>query len=211
MISQLYKGGAEVSLVNLLKRIDKEAYEIELMVMNQCPVEGAVDLIPALPEHIKVIDVYQQEQVLSLKKRVERKVLCSLNDVSKYPASALLYARQNKYDWAFHIGEWWLPDFVATKVRAAHKVAWMHTDISEAEYFDADGFFAYDEMFEKYIFVSQRYLEASVKAYRFLEDKSVCIYNISDVQDIRMKANEQIDGDAPKKELVVLTCANIRK
>lgn len=211
VISQLYKGGAEVSLVNLLKRIDKEAYEIELMVMNQCPVEGAVDLIPALPEHIKVIDVYQQEQVLSLKKRVERKVLCSLNDVSKYPASALLYARQNKYDWAFHIGEWWLPDFVATKVRAAHKVAWMHTDISEAEYFDADGFFAYDEMFEKYIFVSQRSLEASVKAYPFLEDKSVCIYNISDVQDIRMKANEQIDGDAPKKELVVLTCANIRK
>lgn len=211
VISQLYKGGAEVSLVNLLKRIDQEAYEIELMVMNQCPVEGAVNLISTLPEYIKVVDIYQQEQVLSLRKRIGRKFLCSLDDISKYPLSALLYARQHEYDWAFHIGEWWMPDFVATKVRATHKIAWIHNDLSEAEYFDADTFFQYDDVFEKYIFVSKRSLESSAKKYQFLKNKSVCIYNINDARDIRMQAGNKLGDMPPKKGLTVLTCANVRK
>ena len=34
VISQFYKGGAEVSLLNLLKRIDSTKYDVDLMVMN---------------------------------------------------------------------------------------------------------------------------------------------------------------------------------
>lgn len=46
VISQFYKGGAEVSLLNLLKRIDSTKYDVDLMVMNQYPAEGVVDIIP---------------------------------------------------------------------------------------------------------------------------------------------------------------------
>lgn len=212
VISQFYKGGAEVSLVNLLRRIDKEAYEIDLMVMNQYPMKGAVDLIPMLPAHIRLINIYKQEQMLSQKQKLQRKMLCSPADLQQYPLSALLYVRAHEYDWAFHIGEWWLPGFVAEKVCAANKAAWIHNDLSEAEYFEAGEFFKFDEAFKKYVFVSKRSMNASINRFHFLQQKSLCIYNINDAEEIRKRASAAVTDELPERNgLTVLTCANVRK
>ena len=211
-ISQFYKGGAETSLLNLLKRLDREKYDIDLIIMDQSPADGSVSLIPALPAGIHVVDVWQAEQKLSFQDRCKRKLLCNSDDLMYYPSTALLYVRDKTYDWAFHVGEWWMPGFVATKVHAARKAAWIHNDLSEAEYFNADDFFRFDEAFEKYVFVSKRSLNASVKRYGFLCAKSLCIYNINDVCDIRARAKAAMADELPeRKELTVLTCANVRK
>ena len=42
VISQLYKGGAETALVNLLNRLDYAQNSVELLILNQVPVEEAV-------------------------------------------------------------------------------------------------------------------------------------------------------------------------
>ena len=50
VIDQFYKGGAETSLLNLLKRINVDgAHEIDFIVLNQCPIENAVSLIEKVP------------------------------------------------------------------------------------------------------------------------------------------------------------------
>lgn len=210
-ISQFYKGGAEVSLLNLLRKLDKDEYNIDLLVMEQIPVEGAVSLIPELPEHIRVFDVCREEQSLTFRQRLRRKFLCTEADLNRFPASALDFARSRQYDWAFHVGEWWLPAFVAEKVSAEHKAVWIHTDISAAESFPPDAFFASDGAFERYIFVSQRSLETAVEAFPFLREKAVCIHNISDSESIRKQSAESAELLSSLPRPIVLTCANIRR
>ena len=168
-ISQFYKGGAEISLLNLLRKLDQNDYEIDLLIMNQCPAEGAVSLIPELPEHIRVFDAYRKEQHSSFGGRLQRRFFFTERDRSRYPASALRFARCRRYDWAFHVGEWWLPEFVAEEIMADHKAVWIHTDIAAADSFAPDAFFASDNAFERYIFASQRSLESAAEAFPFLQ------------------------------------------
>ena len=91
-ISQFYKGGAEISLLNLLRKLDQNDYEIDLLILNQCPAEGAVSLIPELPEHIRVFDAYRKEQHFSFGGRLQRRFFFTESDRSRYPASALRFA-----------------------------------------------------------------------------------------------------------------------
>ena len=58
VISQLYKGGAETSLVNLLNHLDYNKYSIELLILNQSPVKGAVSLIDRVNKNVTVCDAY---------------------------------------------------------------------------------------------------------------------------------------------------------
>lgn len=210
VISQFYKGGAEVSLLNLLKRIDCTKYDIDLMVMNQCPAEGAVDIISELPESVKVIDVYRQSKNLSIVDKTRAKLLFAADDLGKFASAALLYARKQTYDWAFHIGEWWSPEFVARKVKASKKAVWIHTDISLAPSFQSEEFFRFTDCFDRYIFVSRKSLAESTARFLFLEGKSTCIYNICDVDSILYKSTQSA-ADSAFDVPVVLTCANIRK
>lgn len=212
VISQFYKGGAETSLLNLLKFLDNTKYEIDLLIMNQVPVKNAVSLVPQLPKHIHVFDAWSEEQQLSIWQRMKGKVLLTAEERDSGSRAALLFVNRKEYDWAFHIGEWWLPDFVATKVKAKRKAAWIHNDLSHAEYFQADTYFVHDECFDKYIFVSQNSLAASLEKFPFLSPKSSCIYNINDASFIRTCAKEPVEENYFESGLpVLLTCANIRR
>ena len=48
VINQLYKGGAETALVNLMNQVQDE-YEIELIVFNQLKNSKAISLIVKSP------------------------------------------------------------------------------------------------------------------------------------------------------------------
>lgn len=214
VISQFYKGGAETSLLNLLKLLDRSQYDIDLLIMNQCPLEDAVSLVPQLPSHIYVFDAWKEEQHLSLFQRIRSKALLTAQEKATDPVAALLFVQGREYDWAFHIGEWWMPCFVATRVNAHRKAVWIHSDLSHADYFQADPFFSFDTYFEKYIFVSKNSMQTSCKKFAFIKDKSCCIYNICDITMIRKRAHIPITEDALtfKTDLpVLLTCANIRR
>lgn len=212
VINQFYKGGAESSLLNLLKKLDKNKYDVDLLVLNQSPAPNSVSLIPKVPRHVKVCDAFKKERRFRLINKIKRKFM--QNDAQREMANlnACKFVRRKTYDWAIHVGEWWNPDFLANEVYATQKAVWIHTDITKAVTFSADKFFSYDGSIDKYIFVSNRSLESCMNDYPFLRQKSVCIYNILDVEDIHKKSDEAMDSSYFERGLPTLvTCANIRK
>lgn len=213
VINQFYKGGAETSLLNLLKQISADgAHEIDFIVLNQYPINNAVSLIEKVPSEIHVLDIYKMQQRISIFNRIRAHFLLTDEEKRCDPSMALLYVREKEYDCAFHIGEWWSPAFVALKVRAKRKALWIHSDLTKAVTFNPDVFFAYDEEVANYIFVSKTSMNSCMEEFPFIKKKARCIYNISDVPQIKKLAEELVTEDYFNRGLpVVVTCANIRK
>ena len=211
-ISQLYRGGAETSLVNLLSHLDKEKYDIDLVIMNQSPVANAVSLIGQVPSYVKLCNAYGRNGVDSLLVRAKAKFIYTDKQKSSNYSTALDFVRNKKYDWAFAVGEWCSPEFVADEVTADHKAAWMHNDLSLAEYFDPDLYFEYADRFDKFIFVSENSLKETLREYPFLKDKSYVIYNINDVDKIRNYSSEPVSDYTFSQNMpTLITCANFRQ
>lgn len=210
VISQLYKGGAETSLVNLLNNLDHSNYSVNLLILNQCPVENAVSLVNKITEKVIICDAYSEYQRITMLDRIKAKMLYTMAQKGAYYFTALDFVKNKEYDWAFCVGEWYSPSFVACEVNAKIKAVWIHSDISEAEYFDAAHYFYFYDLFDYFIFVSRKSLKSSVKAYPFIEDKAVTIYNINDVSNIKNSSLKPVEDLGKLKKPVLLTCANFR-
>ena len=212
IINQFYKGGAESSLLNLIKKLDNKKYDIDLLVLNQCPVKNGVSLIEKVPEHVKVCNAYKEDKKFSLINSFKRKMYLTDTQRDKAFIPAYSFVRNKTYDWAFHVGEWWAPEFLANEVQSKQKAVWIHTDITKAVTFSEKEFFSFDDCIDKYIFVSKRSLESCMDEYPFLRKKSECIYNILDTDDINEKCTEPVEEDFFDRGLpVIVTCANLRK
>ncbi len=212
IINQFYKGGAESSLLNLLKKLDKKKYDIDLLVLNQCPVKNGVSLIKKVPPHVNVFDAYKENQKNHLLNKIKRKLYLTEKQKSENTVGSYLFVRSKVYDWAFHVGEWWTPKFLANEVAAKCKAVWIHTDLTKAVTFAEEEFFSYDDCIDKYIFVSKRSLESCMDEYKFLRKKSECIYNILDTKEINELSSQPVEEDYFNTDLPVLvTCANLRK
>lgn len=208
VITQLYKGGAETALVNLLSSLSPEDFEIDLIILNQYPVENAISLVPELPQNVNVFDQWSHAKRIPFLSRINRKIRYVLHGELQYPAKAIRYVKNKEYDWAFHVGEWSSPEFLAKHVHAHTKAVWIHTDISKSTIFDANMFFRYGYELKYYIFVSQNSLNSSIEKYPQIKGKSVYIHNMLDDKSIKSKA----DAFIPYTESlpVIVTCANIR-
>lgn len=211
VISQLYKGGAETSLVNLLNNIDYKMYSVDLIVLNQVPVDNSVSLINKVNKNVHLCDAYNEYTKINIIDRVRARVLYTKEQKGAYLFPALDLVRKKVYDWAFFVGEWASPSFVAYEVNAKIKAAWIHTDLSKAKNFDPEHYFYFMDQFDYFIFASKKSLEQSIQKYPFMEDKSVFIYNISDVNTIKEKMNETVKDIVYTKGTVnLLTVANLR-
>ena len=90
VIDQFYKGGAETSLLNLLKRINVDgAHEIDFIVLNQCPIKNAVSLIEKVPSEIHVLDIYKMQQRISIFNRIRAYFLLTDEEKRYDPSMAL--------------------------------------------------------------------------------------------------------------------------
>ncbi len=211
VISQLYKGGAETSLINLLNNIDYTRYTVDLVVLNQFPVADAVSLIPYVNRNVRLCDAYEKYHKFSFIKRVRAKFLYTSEQKVAFYYPALDFVRNTMYDWAFFVGEWCSPAFVAYHTNAVNKAAWIHCDLSLTTNFDAELYFHFFEQFDYYLFVSKAALKASIQKYPFLKEKAKVIYNVNDSISIRKQAQEEIGDYTFDKEIpTILTCANIR-
>ncbi|PXX48950.1 glycosyltransferase involved in cell wall biosynthesis [Hungatella effluvii] len=211
VISQLYKGGAETALVNLLNKLDYSNYCVDLLILNQCPVENAVSLVSNISNNVKICNAYAEYQKITVFDRIKAKIMYTMVQKGAYYFTALDFVKNKEYDWAFFVGEWCSPSFVAYEVKAKIKAVWIHSDISEAEYFDAAHYFYFYDLFDYFIFVSKNSLKSSVKAYPFIKDKSVTIYNISDTVNIKNNSLAPVQDIKNIKRPVLLTCANFRQ
>jgi glycosyltransferase involved in cell wall biosynthesis len=212
VISQLYKGGAETALVNLLNTLDYTGYEVDLIILNQEPAGDGLSLINRINKSVNICDAYKEYQSIKLKDRIRAKLQYSMNQKGAYWFTALDFVKGKTYDWAFFWGEWCVPSFVAYHVSAKKKAAWIHSDIAKASFFNCEQYFYFDDCFDHYIFVSKNSMDSALSKFPFLKGKEVLVYNISDASFIREKSKEIVkDYNRPENKPVLITCANIRE
>lgn len=204
VINQLYKGGAETALVNLVNQVQDE-YEIELVVFNQLKNSKAISLIDSISKKIKVYDI--REIAMSMSK------MRTYFDYEKFSKEVMSTVVKDKhFSCAISYGEWFSPEFVAKYVDSDLKVAWIHSDLDKNSMFDAANYFFYDQFIDYYLFVSKKSMESSVEKYSFLKNKTFIVHNICDDNSIVEQSKEVVDDiDLSRNRYKLLCVGNIRK
>lgn len=209
VITQFFKGGAEVALLNLLKSLSPDRYEVDFLIFDQIELQTAVSLIPQIPLWLNVCNAAQDEGKVAYIKKAFFKIYRKLMKRQLYRQSAYRFVKSKRYDIAFSYGEWMAPEFVATKVNAERKAVWIHTDIDKAQYIDDKVLFGWDNAYQHYIFVSERSKQSAESKYSFLYERSCVIHNMCDDKRIHELSGEPLQFDSEDKP-VLLTVANIR-
>lgn len=203
-------GGVERSLISMLEQFDYEQFEVDLLLYHH-----SGDFFPFLTNKVNLLP--QINQLASFRKPVvylikERKLLLALSriganlksklektdgesviqmqDMWKY-SLPLLKPLNQEYDVA--ISFLWPHDYVAYKVRAKKKIAWIHTDYSKIRT-DIKRDLKVWNRFNHIISISEDVTASFLSKYPSLENKISLVENIISPDFIKDQANEEIKG-----------------
>lgn len=213
VINTLGHAGAEMALLELLKKLDKEKYEISLYVLM-----GQGELADRLPDHVKIINRdYDHSSVLTkegsrkMYGTVLKAMFCrgTVFRLAPYLLSILYdMIKQHKirsdkllwrvlsdggsrilkhYDLAVAYLEGGSAYYVADHVNADKKAAFIHIDYGRAGYtrkMDKDCYLSYDAIFP----IADKVKTQFLKVYPECRDKTRVFENIIDQDRIRKKA-----------------------
>lgn len=200
VVTELYKGGAEVALVNLLKKLNQVDYSIDLLILSQKKFDNS--LVEQVPRWVQVCNA----GILNLKAGFE-----GTEDEFLYGGNiAQDFVKNKSYDIAFSYGEWCRLDFVAKYVIAKEKNVWIHTDIAVAPNFNEDRFFSTFSDYRFYIFVSETTRINAVEKYPFIQKKTIVIHNILDKEELENMASAPISEFKNVWTHKIITVANVR-
>lgn len=200
VITELYRGGAEVALINLLKKLDREAYSVDLLILSQKPNNPS--LVEEVPSWVQVCDA----GIINWKSGFKGATEEFLNGGD----AAQRFVEHKEYDIAFSYGEWCRLGFVANHVNACEKAIWIHTDIASCPTFREEDFFATFTQYRYYIFVSETTRKNAVSRYPFLEKKTVIIHNTLDLEELKRLSKEKVADIPFHPGPKLITVANIR-
>lgn len=215
VINTLGRAGAETALMELLRRMDKNEYEVSLFVLL-----GQGEMLDALPEHVKLLNTtYDKTPVLSkegkrnLKRTVRRAMLCRGTVFKLFPyliknlfgmlgrrkvmTEKLLWRvlsdgamrLDTHYDMAVAYLEGGSTYYVADWVKANCKAAFVHVDYNRAGYtraLDKNCYQAFDKIFT----VSDEVRTAFLRTYPEYEEKTDIFHNILNQEQILYKSKE---------------------
>jgi len=207
----LVTGGAEKALINLLRFIDYDQYDVTLWLRDN---QG--ELTPQVDSRVKIKywdDFFHQDSQKCLKQMLkECRIMPILNNLcfrglSKhyindwylnyaYYLKSLCFAGWTKYDAAIAYQALSKDDilFLTYGVRAKQKIGWIHGkcphDRSNPSY--KTFFYEYPKL--SHIFcVSNGSKDIFLDKYPELADRTSVMYNIQDFDMIRRLANEKVD------------------
>ena len=208
-------GGVERSLISMLNNFDYDNNQVDLMLyrhqgdfMKLLPNKHS--LLREIPEYssfrksIKEL-INEKRYILALTRvlaNLNSKVIGRINGITEkgYYQMQLMWRYalpflpklEKEYDVA--ISYLWPHYFIAEKVKAKRKIAWIHTDYSTIETnIDMDL-----EMWNKFDYimaVSEECKNAFLKKYTSLESKLKVMENITSPEFIRNMAEEEIEED----------------
>lgn len=192
-------GGAEKSLLGILENIDATRYQVDLFLLRHEGellkyIPSGINLMPADPVYslmgIPLKEVIKRghfriayKRYIGKKKADERLRFLNINTDNnvineyshKYTVDALPQISQKEYDLAISFMS---PHYyVAKKIYAKKKVAWIHTDYSKIKV-DAESETAMWNMYDKSIAVSEMVKRAFLKTFSTLNKKVSVIENI---------------------------------
>lgn len=217
-------GGVERSLISMLNNFDYERYDVDLLLYNHSG--EFMPLIPKdiklLPENIKYKSIrlgigtlikageYNLAfQRLRAKYGYEYRRDKSLDDTYQMQ---LMWKYCNPYfpmveeEYDIAISYLWPHDFVAEKVRAKKKIAWIHTDYSNISP-DRNIDLKIWDKFDSIVGVSEKCVATFLKLYPSLKEKCVVVENIASPEFIRKMSEEQVSEEFEKDKFNLLTVA----
>ena len=208
-------GGVERSLINMLENFDYDNYDLDLMLYKH---EGEfLEFIPSKVNLLNEIDGYndfgvpiknliQKGKISLASARLRAKFISTIikklnhiEDISYYQdqlskklSQPYLSNLDKEYDVA--ISYVWPHDFIANKVKANKKIAWIHTDYSTI---DIDR--KYDlEIWNKFdyiISISEECTNSFLKVYPILKEKIIYMENITSPEFIKKMAEDKIEEE----------------
>lgn len=189
VINQFYKGGAESSLLTLLRILIPSRYEVSLVVYNQRRYHGAVSLLPLLPAHVHLY----------------------VGTTPVLTPAVREFVSSRRYDWAISVGEWNSPGLVMRYATADHKAIWVHADVTSSKIPKAWDLFAYNSMVDVWICASNSLQDLLRSQCRFLADRLATVHNSIAVDVVRKAAEEPIElpGACRGRKVIVMT-GNLR-
>lgn len=198
-------GGIERSLLGLLGEFDYDRYDIDLLlhsvsgeflplVDNRCNLLPEIPQCAAMTKPIKtVLKQYPLIAFSRLYKRFSVQRKYGLSDssgfalLSGYWQSCVKYMPSLEKEYDAAISFMWPHEYVAKKVKAKKKIAWIHTDYTVAQ---MD--FEKDEKtwraFDKIAGVSDDVCAAFRRVYPSLSDKLVTVENVLSPDFVRAQA-----------------------
>ncbi|MGN0776128.1 MAG: glycosyltransferase [Candidatus Ventricola sp.] len=192
-------GGAERALVGLLEHIDYTKVQVELFLMHRegellSDVPKQVKLLPEMPQYASLAvplgEVIRKRQLrvaagralgkALARRRVRQLGLPEDNGVAleyshKYTLAAMPPVGDGEYDLAV---SFLTPHyFVANRVKAKKKVAWIHTDYSKVA-IDVESEVKMWSAYDAIISISEEVSRTFVQAFPTMKDKLICIGNM---------------------------------
>ena len=213
-------GGVERSLISMLNNFDYVNNEVDLMLYSHTG-----DFMSMLNDKVNLLDqinqystfrksigetIKQGNLILGLT-RVLSKFLAKVNGKSKNLSEYGIYQMQLMWKYALPflpkldkeydvaISYLWPHYFIADKVKAKRKIAWIHTDYSTIET-DIDMDLKMWNKFDYIIAVSEDCKNAFLKKYPSLKEKVKVMENITSPNFIRKMAEEDIEEDIKKDD-----------
>ncbi|WP_318618544.1 glycosyltransferase [Priestia megaterium] len=203
-------GGVERSLISMLNNFDYQHYRIDLMLYSH--TGDFMNLLPNQSNLLEESAAYKTfrmsiGQILKSGKislglvRLMAKYKANLSTSSEKGYKQMQYMwkyslpflpkHKKKYDLA--ISYLWPHYFVAEKVEAKTKIAWIHTDFSTVDTDEKVDIQMWNK-FNYIVAVSEECKNAFIQKYPSLEKKVIVIENITSPDFVETLANEEVDN-----------------
>ncbi|MDK0690965.1 glycosyltransferase [Clostridium perfringens] len=208
-------GGVERSLISMLDNFDYDNHEVDLMLYSHTG-----DFMPLLNNKVNllkedrkystfrksIVETFKQGNILLGSSRILARIFANLkgkinktNEYGVYQMQLMwkyclpfLPKIEKEYDVA--ISYLWPHYFIAEKVKARKKIAWIHTDYSTIET-DVNLDLKMWDKFDHIIAVSEECKNAFLKKYPTLNKKIRVIENITSPEFIKKMAEENLEEE----------------
>ncbi|MGG0759729.1 glycosyltransferase [Bacillus paramycoides] len=206
-------GGVERSLISMLEGFDYKKYAVDLMLYRHqgdfmelvCNKVNLLEEVPQYTTFRKSIGETLKDKEYGIGfSRILSKINTRFAGKAKGIVEAGYYQMQLMWKYAIPflpkldkeydvaISYLWPHYFVADKVKAKKKIAWIHTDYSTIET-DIEMDLKVWNKFDYIVAVSEACKNSFLKKYSALKNKVIVMENITSPQFIRDMANEEID------------------
>lgn len=209
MIDSLNGGGAEKVLINILKRIDYNKYNVTVFL-----IYGEGIYLNHVPDNVKIKYLTLGNTTINnwnfVKKNIYklyRKILLGIINFLK-GLPIYMFIIKDKYDIEISFLEGLTCLYVANSPnKTSKKISWIHIDLEKRRTLNPKDELKALSTMDRIICVSHGSKNSVLNMYPHLEDKIQVIYNPIDKEEIIRKSNEIIEFN--KKKITVVNVGRL--
>jgi glycosyltransferase involved in cell wall biosynthesis len=213
-------GGVERSLINMLQSFDYNNYNVDLMLYRHKGnfmklLKGKFNILDEIEEYTafrkSILEIFKDKKinlaVARIKARMDASRYAKTNGLEEagYVQMQRMWQYSLKYlpcldkEYDVAISYLWPHYFVANKVKAKKKIAWIHTDYSCIDTDITEDIEVWNK-FDSIVAVSEECKNSFLKKYNILSKKVVVMENIVSPELIRFMAEEEVEDDISKEK-----------